>query len=89
MSKNNHARSKQKRKKLRLKNLQVRTAVSRFEKLPADAVVPRWVRDEIKLKYHRQVFDLTQALKYGFKPNQNQRQKRKQWRQAPHSRKAA
>lgn len=84
---NCHARRKVKSKKMRLANFFKRVLAKRAIKgeknLPASAHI------EAQMAMSRQSFDLMQYLKTSHKGKRNQRQKRKIWRQVPHSRRKA
>ena len=79
--KNNHARSKQKRKQLRLKNFRLKTIINRAEKSVKsnkNGNTPFSVLMAVEVKRNRQIFDNVQRQKrsgYDNLPNQRQRRK--------------
>lgn len=79
--KNCHARSKQKRKALRMKSIRMKTIINRAEKMVnsnKDDNVPISVMMAVEMKRNRQLFDNVQRQKrsgYYNLPNQRQRRK--------------
>lgn len=89
---NNHARSKRKRKMLRMKNRQRSISLKRADKIikaqrEKGQTFRSYLSTNGKLIKAKHVAILTEYSDSGHKRALNQRQKRKRWRQNPHTRK--
>lgn len=88
--KNNHARSKQKRKALRLKNRQRSQWVNEMEKAQDNGhLIPQSAAHAIQLKRNIQLFEMMRRAGRSMRSPFNQRQRRKRLRQNPHKRRYA
>jgi hypothetical protein len=85
---NNHARTKRKRKELRAKNFGLAVFTRRAEKKQdAGGNLTYAEGVSVRLKKNRLEYDIARRMSRTDPPGPNQRQKRKRWRQNPHTRK--
>lgn len=86
-TRNCHARTKSKRKQLRLKNLKFKMLVNSFRHIEnPDHPKARAAMKAFHQSLQQKEFEATLRLKYSAVPVPNQRQKRKLRRQQPHGR---